>query len=137
MTDWQSNPTEGYCWLQASAYNIQVKDAYGNWLSTYAAVYGATFPTLTGLECNSPAMVSEMGRLNKKPWQAGEMSGYAHSATGFPANLQIGLAAAADSGLPGAQAAWNIFDSRNAKAVAQNAYNNFPNFAVLPRSVPH
>lgn len=136
MTDWQADPTKGYCWLEASAYNIQVKDASGNWLRTYTAVYGATFPTLTGQECNSPAMVAEAGRL-KKPMRAGEMSGYPYSATGYPANFQIGVAAAADSGLPQAEAAWNIFQSRSVKPSGSDAYNNFPNFAVLPRTQPH
>jgi len=134
MTDWQSNPTNGFCWLEASAYNIQVKDAAGNWLPSYTAVYGATFPTLTGLACNSPAMVAVLEKLNRRPWKAGEMSGYPYSATGFPANFQIGVAAAADSGLPNATVAWDLFQSRSAKPKAPNAYNNYPNFAVLPRS---
>ncbi|WP_240046329.1 hypothetical protein [Rhodanobacter glycinis] len=137
MTDWQTHPAQGYCWLEASAYSIQVKDARGNWLPTYSAVYDATFPTLAGLECNSPAMVAEAGRLTKKPRRTGEMSGYPYSATGFPANFQIGVAAAADSRLPNAKAAWDIFQSRSMKPAAPEAYNNYPNFAILPRSAPH
>ena len=137
MTDWQANPTHGYCWLEASAYKIQVKDASGNWLPSYTAVYAATFPTLVGLECNSPAMVAEMGRLEKKPWRAGEMHGYPYSATGFPANFQIGVAAVADSGLPHAATAWSLFDSRSVKPTGKHAYNSYPNFAVLPRSYSH
>ena len=136
MTDWQNNPKRGYCWLQAAAYSIEVKDASGNWLPSYSAVYAANWPTLLGLACNSPAMVAELGRLRKKPTQAGEMSGYPYSATGFPANLQIGLAAAADSGLSRAHDAWDHFESRSVKPSGKHAYNNFPNFAVLPRSLP-
>jgi hypothetical protein len=136
MTDWQSNPTHGYCWLEASAYKIQVKDAAGNWLPSYTAVYGATFPTLAGLACNSPAMVSEVGRLEKQPWRPGEMHGYPNSATGYPANFQIGLAAAVDSGSPNAHSAWKIFESRSVKPTAPHAYNDYPNFAVLPRTLP-
>jgi len=135
MTDWQNNPTHGYCWLEASAYSIQVKDAAGNWLPSYTAVYAATFPTLVGLQCNSPAMVQAMGLLKNQPWQPGEMSGYPNSATGFPANFQIGVAAAADSGLPNAATAWSIFDTRSVKPSGSVSYNNFPNFALLPRSV--
>lgn len=137
MTDWQRHPARGYCWLEASAYKIQVKDASGNWLPSYSAVYQATFPTLVGLKCNSPAMVAAMGKLRKKPWKAGKMSGYPYSSTGFPANFQIGLAAAADSGLPNAHEAWTIFDSRSVKPSGHTAYNNDPNFAILPRSVSH
>jgi hypothetical protein len=135
MTDWLSNPTQGYCWLEASATpGVQVKDAAGNWLQSFTAVYAATFPTLVGLECNSPAMVDAMGKLNGRPWQLGEMNAYAYSATGYPSNLQIGLATAADTGLPNAQNAWSIFDSRSIKPRRKKAYNNFPNFALLPRS---
>ena len=134
MTDWQNNSSQGYCWLEASAYAVQVKDASGSWLPSFTAAYAATFPTLVGLECNSPAMVTEMARLENKPWQAGEMHGYPYSSTGFPANFQIGIAAAADSGLPNAATAWSIFDSRSVKPSGSNAYNNYPNFAVLPRS---
>lgn len=137
MTDWQHDPTHGYCWLQASAYAIHVKDSSGNWLPSFKAVYGETFPTLVGLSCNTPAMVAAMAKLhgNPNPGQVGEMYGYAYSATGFPANFQIGLAAAADSGLADAHAAWQIFESRSVKPKSPHAYNDYPNFAVLPRSV--
>jgi hypothetical protein len=134
MTGWQTDPTHGYCWLQASAYSLAVKDGSGNWLPSFTAAYAATFPTLVGLACNSPAMVAAMAELEKQPWQIGQMHGYANSATGFPSNLQIGLAAAADTGLPNAATAWSIFDSRSVKPTGANAYNNYPNFAVIPRS---
>ncbi len=133
MTDWQTHPARGYCWLEASAYSIQVKDSAGNWLPNYTAVYAANFPSLVGLTCNSPAMVAAMGKLAKQPWQPGKMRGYPTSATGFPANFQIGIAAAADSDLPNAKAAWHIFKDRSVKPSGSTAYNNFPNFAVLPR----
>ena len=136
MTDWQTHSAQGYCWLQASAYSIQVKDSAGNWLPSYTAVYAANWPTLTALACNSPAMLVELAKVRNQPVQAGEMSGYAYSYTGFPANFQIGVAAAADSGLPNAQAAWNLFDSRSVKPSGTTAYDNYPNFAVVPRSVP-
>lgn len=136
MTDWKSQPTKGYCWLEASAYHIQVKDASGNWLPSYTAVYATTFPTLVGLACNSPKMVSAMQALTKKDWQIGKMAGYPYSATGFPANYQIGVATAADSGLPHAKTAWRLFQSRSVKPKPPHAYNNFPNFAILPRSMP-
>jgi hypothetical protein len=133
MTDWQNNPSQGYCWLEASAYKIQVKDASGNALTSFTQVYQATFPTLSGLTCNSPAMVAAMALLQGQSWQSGEMSGYPNSATGFPANLQIGLAATADTGLPNAQEAWDIFNSRIVQPTGDTGYKNFPNFAVLPR----
>ncbi|WP_343853220.1 hypothetical protein [Rhodanobacter soli] len=137
MTDWQANPTQGYCWLQASAYTLVVTEPTGKtYLPSYSAIYAATFPSLVGLACNSPAMVTAMGTLEKKPWQAGKMHGYPQSATGYPANLQVGLAAAADSAVPNAHEAWSLFESRSVKPSGTTAYNNYPNFAVLPRSVP-
>ncbi len=137
MTDWQANSAQGYCWLEASAYAIQVEDASGNWLPNFTAVYAANFPTLESLACNSPAMVAAMGALEGQTWQAGEMHGYPYSATGYPANFQIGLTAAADSGLPNVQTAWTIFQGRSVQPSGTTAYNDYPNFAVLPRSAPY
>jgi hypothetical protein len=137
MTDWQSDPVRGYCWLNASAYTLIVTEPTGKqYLPSYGAMYAATFPSLVGLACNSPAMVAAMGKLEKQPWQAGQMHGYAHSATGYPANLQVGLAAATDSSVANAHAAWSLFESRSVKPKGTTAYNNYPNFAVLPRSIP-
>ena len=136
MTDWQSNPTQGYCWLEASAYNVQVKNPDGSWVPSFAAAYKATFPTLVGLACNTPAMIAAMAKLpgNPNPGQIGEMYGYAYSPTGFPANLQIGLAAATDTSLPNAQQAWATFASRSVQPTGSYTYANYPNFAILPRS---
>ncbi len=135
MTDWLNDPTHGYCWLEASSYKIQVKDSAGHWLPSYTAVYTATFPTLVGLACNSSAMVAAMSRITHKPWQLGEMSGFPYSASGYPAHFQIGVAAAADSGLPNAAKAWELFQSRTVKPRPPHAYNDYPNFAILPRSL--
>ena len=66
--------------------------------------------------------------------QAGEMPGYPYSCTGFPANLQIGLASAVDSTLPGTQDAWALFQSRSVQPTGATAYDDYPNFAVMPRS---
>src|SRR5699024_3943608 len=100
MTDWEDDPATGYCWLNASVYELQVEDAEHNRLPSFTAMRAATFPTLEGLECNSAAFVAVMADLTGKPWQPGKMSGYPYSATGFPANFQIGIATAADTGLP-------------------------------------
>lgn len=142
MTDWQTDSTHGYCWLEAAPYNLIVLDSSRNYLPSYSAMYTATFPALAGLVCNSPEMVAALGKLNRQAWRPGEMTGYAYSASGFPANLQIGLAAIADSNLPKAVTTWSIFSSRSVKPDGkfsnnpQVAYRNYPNFAVLPRSIP-
>jgi len=142
MTGWQSDQTHGFCWLKASGYTFIVKDANGKWLPDYKEVYAATYPELVGLVCNSPEMVAAISKQERQAWRAGQMYGYAYSATGFPANLQIGLAAAADSGLPKAHEAWQIFESRSVKPDGSFSpdpnltYRNYPNFAVIPRSLP-
>lgn len=131
MTDWLRDPTHGYCWLQAAAYNVQVRDSQRRWLPDFGAVYAASFPSLVGLACNSPAMLATFHGKRK----AGDMGGYAESPTGFPSNLQIGLAAIADSGLPNAARAWHIFQSRSVQPPASpHGYASYPNFALLPRS---
>ena len=77
-----------------------------------------------------------MGLLEGTTWQAGEMYGYPNSATGFPSNLQIGLAMAAGSSLANGQTAWQIFQSRSVQPSGSTSYNDYPNFAVLPRYLP-
>jgi hypothetical protein len=59
------------------------------------------------------------------------MVGHPESPVGFPANFQIGLAAAADSDVPNAAKAWEIFANRS----AQPSYSSAPQFAVIPRTV--
>ena len=76
-------------------------------------------------------------RLRKKSARPSEMSGYPYSAPGYPANFQIGLASAADSGLPNAHDAWMLFESRSVKPASPHAYNDYPNFVVMPRSVSY
>ena len=132
MTDWENNQAGGYCWLLASTYVLQVKTATGAFLPSFTSLYQTNFPSLYGLACNSSAMVSALGTLEGGTYQAGEMVGYPNSPTGFPANFQIGLAAAADSNYPNAQQAWQIFQGRS----VQPNYSDDPNFAVLPRYLP-
>ena len=136
MTDWIADPARGYCWLVASQYNVRVENVAGQWLPSFAAVYAANFPSLVGLACNSPAMIRALGKLEKQPWRPGQMVGYADSATGFPSNLQIGLASIAESGIPNAAQAWHIFDTRSVKPQGDMAYNDYPNFAIVPRKSP-
>lgn len=137
MTDWLSNKTQGYCWLVASAYALQVKNSSGAFLPTFSDVYKANYPSLYGLTCNSQAMVAALGTLQGKSWQQGEMVGYPYSPTGFPANLQIGLAMAAQSSDADNHTAWQLFQNRSVQPSPPKGYNDYPNYAVLPRYLPH
>ena len=133
MTDALNDPTHGYCWLEASSYAPQFRDANQVQYTSFSQVYQVNFPSLYGLACNSPAMVTAMGTLAGQTWQAGEMIGYPSSSTGFPANMQIGIAMAADSSIANAQLAWQTFQNRS----VQPNYNDAPQFAVLPRYLPY
>lgn len=135
MNDWASNPEHGYCWLEASAYTVDLKDAAGNWLNSFTQIYDTTFPTLDGLACNSPAMVTAMGVLKGQAWSRNEMSGYPYSSTGYPANFQIGLSSAVDSGIDGAAGAWSLFQTRQPQPQGSTAYNDYPNFDTIPASI--
>ncbi|WP_148045505.1 hypothetical protein [Salinisphaera orenii] len=131
MTGWQDDPTEGYCWLEASTYSLQIRPNRGaDDYDSLEEAYAANFPELVGTRCNSARMRLRMGNMEGTSYQTGEMVGYANSTTGFPANMQPGLAMAVDSDHPDAAAAWRIFEDREVKP----NYDNQPNFAVVPRS---
>ncbi|MEO8746115.1 MAG: hypothetical protein ABI379_00410 [Rhodanobacter sp.] len=133
MTNWQADPKQGYCWLEASAYSLQVRPAQN--APDFASLdeaYRANFPKEAGLTCNSQEMVDALSASKGSHYVIGEMSGYANSPTGFPSNFQIGLAMAVDSGIANGKSAWEIFDGRTVKP----NYADNPNFAVIPRSVP-
>ncbi len=126
MTDWKYNDG-GFCWLQAAVYKLQVRAGGGAPdYSSLNRAYMETYPDIYALPCNSEEMLEAWGDGNN---QAGEMSGYPWSPTGFPSNFQIGLAMAADSGIAHAEEAWEIFAGRSVKP----DYSNYPNFAVIPR----
>lgn len=128
------SPESGYCWLLAAAYRLRVtdasKDASGIY-DSFAKLYDINYPTLTGTVCNSQEMRNRLGELDPKyaPIQPDQIIGLAHSTTGYPANLQPALAAAASYDLPGAHEAWQRFDNRAIKP----DYRNYANFAVVPR----
>ena len=129
MTGAQGHADNGYCWINAAAYKLQIRPAqYAPSYRDVDAAYRASFPRLSGLACGSQPMANQLS-TRKHRYQAGEMTGYAASATGFPANLQIGLAMAVQSGIAGSARAWQIFAQRRIKP----DYRNYPNFAVVPR----
>lgn len=101
----------GYCWLKASVYSLQVGTADQKPYASFAEIYTANYASAacTGLE----------------------MDGYPAEATGYGANMQPALAAAVDANAPGAQAAWDKYETRNPK----QDWTTLPEFAVVPRKV--
>ncbi|WP_423823443.1 hypothetical protein V5738_05670 [Salinisphaera sp. SPP-AMP-43] len=131
MTSAEDGDKNGFCWVAASAYKLKVRDEKDSPIyTTLSEVYENSFPRLNGLECASQAMANQLS-ASDDPLSAGEMKGYPHSPTGFPSNLQIALAVSADTDLPDGHKAWRVFEKRKTKP----DYSDYPNFAVVPRSV--
>ncbi|MBW2526707.1 MAG: hypothetical protein JRI23_21165 [Deltaproteobacteria bacterium] len=115
----------GYCWIQAASYSLNLRDdASSPVYATFAEAFQGTFdPELSQVDCASQEMADLLDL------ELGEMTGYAHSPTGYPSNMQPALAAAVDAGIAGAAEAWDRFMNRS----VQPDYADFPNFAVVPR----
>jgi hypothetical protein len=121
-----------YCWIVASAYELRVRETKDSpFYDSLRTVYAKTYPQLQGMSCGSAAMAAELSKLRRGHYQYAPnvMIGYPKSPLGYPANFQIGLAAAADSDVPNATKAWEIFENRSAKP----NYSTAPQFAVIPR----
>lgn len=123
-----------YCWIFAAPYRLLVAPSESSPMfrtirEVYQASNGRHLPAGEafddhGLPCGSPELAAAL-RM-----RAGEMIGYATSPSGYPANLQPALAAAADSGIPGAAEAWARFEARPIKP----DYRAYPVWAVVPRT---
>jgi len=153
--DWKSKfpvgrmTTPGYCWIDGAIYAIAIRPSsaspfFTNILDAYFATMKATDGTplinSTGAlyldqPCASQAMADWRTQYDKDAgvkggtWLAGQMTGYATVASGYPSNMQPALAVAATSGIPNAQAAWNVFISRPVKP----DYSTEPQWAIVPR----
>jgi hypothetical protein len=77
----------------------------------------------TSLVCASDEMANFL-KLKK-----GEMTGYSDSYSGFPSNMQPALAYSANTGIPKAKEAWDIFMKRSVKP----SYDEYPEFNIVPR----
>jgi len=102
---------DGYCWLNASAYSLQVGTAGGVDYATFAQLNDANF---SGNQCSGY-----------------EMDGYPDSPTGYGANMQPALAAAVDAGYENAMDAWLKYETR----IPLQDYSESPQFDVVPRSL--
>jgi len=119
-----------YCWIVASAYYLQVRDSKDSqFYNSLQVAYAKTFPQLQNVACNSDEMAERLSLPHSYRYAKGVMVGYPWNPTGFVANFQIGLAAAADSDLPNANKAWYVFTHRK----VATEYADSPQFAVIPR----
>jgi hypothetical protein len=119
-----------FCWIVASGYELQVRDTERSPLyGSLGTVYAKTYPNLQGVACGGSEMAALLSKPGEYQYAPNVMSGYPESPTGYPANFQIGLAAAEDSDAPNAAEAWKLFENRSAKP----NYSSEPQFAVIPR----
>lgn len=122
--------TSPYCWIFAAPYRMPVDaDASGTWYTTFEELYDAVLvlsgydpATIKALGCATQELADHIGL------DLGEMTGYAQSGEGYPANMQPALAAAAESGITGSSTAWTTFDNRAVKW--DETYD--PQFAIVP-----
>jgi hypothetical protein len=143
----------GYCWINGAPYSLKFRDSdttplYQSFAELYSANYkndniynenGGLVPPPAGvnfldLPCGSQAQASYFAYINNYAaggwvWAPGRMTGYADSAVGNPAIMQIALAVAKDSGIPNAADAWTIFSKRAVKP----DYSGSPQFDIVPR----
>lgn len=141
--------TPGYCWIDGAAYALAVRPSATSPLySSFSAAYLATMRKQDGTPlvnstgaryldqaCGSQAQANwrtqydKDNGVNRSPWAAGEMTGYASSALGYPSNMQPALAVAATTGIANARTAWDVFMKRSIKP----DYTIAPQWAIVPR----
>ncbi|ATQ78944.1 hypothetical protein CR152_17235 [Massilia violaceinigra] len=155
LLDWKARfpvgrmTAPGYCWVDGAEYALSVRatatspyfTTFGQaWQATVRAADNTDLVNSTGQRyvdqpCGSQLQAdwrTQRDRDEKRaraPWLAGEMTGYASSPEGFPANMQPALAMAASTGIPNARAAWDVFARRALKP----DYTKRPQFAIVPR----
>ena len=122
----------GYCWVMAAPFHLLVApDKNSAMFSTiqeaYANTNGQDIPFGGGFDdfgtaCGSQEMADALGI------SFGAMRGN-NSPTSFIAQMQMALAAAVESGIPGADDAWKRFINR----VGVPSYDRLPAFAIVPR----
>jgi len=138
----------GYCWTDAAPYFLNFRDnmntpVYSSFAQLYAANFaednikdddGRLVTHPMGLKyadqaCGSQAQADWRTAATRTGWLKGQMTGYAASPVGYPADMQPALAVAATSGIPNAARAWEIFAGRAAKP----DYTLSPMWAIIPR----
>lgn len=117
-----------YCWISGATYSLNVRDnSQSDIYQTIGTAYRETIdPSIASLECASQSMADAFGLS-----QAGEMTGYATSATGYPASYQPALSVVTDLDTTQSRSAWNVFSNRKGKP----DYSSEPQFAIVPRIV--
>jgi len=138
LRDWVSRfqvgqmTAPGYCWELGSAYSVQIRPGRkAPYYDSFDEVYRASFPDLVAAGCDAVPLNKALTKSKGKKrfdYPPRTMVGYPKSATGFVANFQPGLAAAANADLPDAAKAWAVFADRD----TPTNYRWAPQFAIRP-----
>jgi hypothetical protein len=136
-----------FCWIQAASYFLLFRDSPTSPVyDTMGQVFAKTFSTdlrnednmsvtapagqsLLTLKCGSQEQADLLAVLNQRAWPVGRMTGYAESATGYPANMQPALAVASTSGIENGTKAWAVYMGR----VDKPDFSKQPQFDIIPR----
>ncbi|HCY63354.1 MAG TPA: hypothetical protein DHV59_11105 [Oxalobacteraceae bacterium] len=147
----------GYCWIDGAVYVLQIRPSSGMPVyTTFAEAYQETkknavsaqttarsdngdpsFNSTAGSSylaqpCNSQAQADWRTTADDNGsgiWVTGQMTGFASSPSGFPANMQPALAVSVDSEIANADLAWQVFSGRAKKP----NYSTEPQWAIVPR----
>jgi hypothetical protein len=126
----------GFCYVYGSAYTLKARDARGKPLyDTFKEMYRASVsPKVAKMQCASEEMAANIRKGRARigdhfPYHAGDMWGYPTSPVGYPAKLQMALAAAVDSGIDGAAQAWSKYTALKHKP----DFIDQAEFDVVPR----
>jgi hypothetical protein len=115
-----------YCFQLAPQYTWKVgPGGTDTFYASFREVYENTAPAAAALGCGT----SQLADMMRVPRDG--MSGRQTVVDSYYANLQAALAAAYDSGLPGAQIAWKRF----VLSGQHPDYSNAPQWALIPHSL--
>lgn len=106
------NESQGFCLAKAPGYFLKLKNASGQWITTWRELAQVNFP---GLDCSS----------------ALEYDGYPTWSSGYAGNARAMLAAAANAGVPDAAAAYSLWKSKT--PLIDKDFSNDPTWAIVPR----
>jgi len=119
FAEWKANfPVQrminkDYCWILATTYRIEMRNADDTTVRGWKDAYRLTFNRFAkkkvdpdSVACGSEEMADAMGL------SVGEMAGGAMAKGGYPANMQPALATAINLGVPSAEEAWAKFQAR-------------------------
>lgn len=148
----------GYCWIDGAVYVLQIRPGVGQPVyATFAEAYQDTKQnaltaqttarsnngdpsfnagagsTYLAQACNSQAQADWRTTADDNTsgtWVIGQMTGFASSPSGFPANMQPALAVSKDAGIANAANAWTVFSGRAKKP----NYSSEPQWAIVPRN---